>query len=66
MATKESFPPTVYVTLENEGQGDDEYLDLNGTLQEKADTDKERVVAVYELKELVTVKTNITTEPYVG
>lgn len=66
MVTKERFPLILNVTVENEGEGDDEYLDLNGTLEEKAETGKEQVVAVYELKELVTVKTNITTEPYGG
>lgn len=70
MASKESFPQTLNVTVENEGEGEDEYLDLNGTLESKAVAGVERLVAVYELKELVTVKANVTTEivqkPYGG
>lgn len=66
MPTKDRFPQALNVTVENEGEGDDEYLDLNGTLDEKAETGKERLVAVYELKEFVTVKTNIVSEPYGG
>lgn len=66
MADKSKFPQTLNVTVENEGEGDDEYLDLNGSLDDKAETGKERLVAVYELKEFVTVKTNIVNEPYEG
>lgn len=66
MASKIKFPQTLNVTVENEGDGDDEYLDLNGSLDDKAETGKERLVAVYELKEFVTVKTNIVSEPYKG
>lgn len=62
MPTKERFPKTLNVTVENEGEGDDEYLDLNGTIEEKAIANEERLVAVYELKELVTVRANVTTE----
>lgn len=62
MATKGKFPKTLNVTVENEGEGDDEYLDLNGTMEEKAVANEERLVAVYELKELVSVKANVTTE----
>lgn len=66
MATREKFPQALNVTVENEGEGDDEYLDLNGTIEEKAETGKEILVAVYELKELVAVKTNVVSEPYIG
>lgn len=47
-------------------RGGDQYLDLNGTIEEKAETGKERLVGVYELKQIVTVKTNVTSEPYGG
>lgn len=66
MTTKEQFPQTLNVTVENEGEGNDEYLDLNGSLESKAETGKDRLVAVYELKELVVVKTNVVTESYKG
>lgn len=70
MATKQDFPKLLNVTIENEGEKEDEYFDLNGTLEEKAIAGEERLVAVYELKELVTVKANVTTEivqkPYEG
>jgi len=66
MATKKRFPKVLNVTVENEGEGDDEYLSLDGTLEEKAETSKERLVAVYELKEFVTVKTNVVSKPYEG
>jgi hypothetical protein len=66
MPTRERFPKTLNVTVENEGEGEDEYLDLNGSLEEKAATDRERLVAVYELKEILTVKANIVSEPYRG
>lgn len=60
VATKEKFPQTLNVTIENEG--DDEYLDLNGTLEDKAETGKERLVAVYELKEFRVITVNVTSE----
>lgn len=63
MPTKEKFPQTLNVTVENEGEGDDEYLELNGTIEEKAETGKDRMVAIYELKDIVTVKTQIVVEP---
>lgn len=70
MAIKTDFPKTLNVTLENEENEDDRYLDLNGTLEEKAVAGEERLVGVYELKELVTVRANVTTEivskPYGG
>jgi len=70
MTTKKKFPRILNVTVENEGEGEDEYLDLNGTSESKAIAGEERLVAVYELKELVTVRANVTTEivqkPYGG
>lgn len=65
MTDKSKFPQTLNVTVENEGEGDDEYLDLNGTMEEKAEVGKERLVAVYELRELVAVEVEVTTKPFV-
>ena len=66
MTTRAKFPRTLNVTVENEGEGEDEYLDPNGTLEEKASTSKERLVAVYELKEIITLKAKVVIEPYKG
>jgi hypothetical protein len=70
MTTKARFPQVLNVTVENEGLGEDEFLDLNGTLNDKAVAGEERMVAVYEIQEFVTVKAAVTTEivskPYKG
>lgn len=53
------FPTTLYITRENEGEGEDEYLQPREELNEAAELGKERRVAVYELTEVVTLTTKV-------
>lgn len=54
------FPKVLYVTRENEGEGEDEYLQPREVLDDAAELGAERRVAVYELKEVVVLTTEIT------
>lgn len=56
------FPATLYITRENEGDGNDEYLQPREVLNDAAEIGTERRVAVYELKEVVVLTTQITAQ----
>lgn len=56
------FPKTLYITRENEGEGDDEYLQPREKLNEAAELDKKKHVAVYELKEVVVLTTAVVVQ----
>ncbi len=52
------YPNTLYVYRENEGE-ENEFLQESETLNGTAALDENRVVAVYELKEIVEVTTQV-------
>lgn len=57
----EPYPETLYVVRENTDKDDDEYLNPCETIEETAEIGEEKRVAVYQLKEVVTVRTHIET-----
>lgn len=59
---KKKFPATLYITRENERTGD-EYLQPREEINDAAEIGTERRVAVYELKEVVVLTTQITAQP---
>lgn len=56
------FPKTLYITRENEDRSDDEYLQPREALDDAAEIGVERRVAVYELKEVVILTTEVRTK----
>ncbi len=59
MAKKKKFPKVLYVAIESDGSGAEEWFVADDSPEEHAVMNGERKVAVYELKEIRALR-NIT------
>lgn len=56
---KDKFPSEIFVSIENEGQGEDEYKLINETAEDAAEVNNPKEVGHYILQDVVTVEAEI-------
>ena len=58
------FPGKIFVTVENEGNKEDEFFIVNRSIEEAPDLWPKGKVAIYELKEVQEIIWEYTTRPF--